>query len=269
MESVSAPPTKVHSQITDEAISPLDRYRRIVLGSSSVADLARYELATLLVSGIPGAAGLLLRRFAYPSLIKHVGRGTIFGRGVVLRHPGKIRIGDQVVIDDDCVLDGRGDLNRGIVVGNNVMLARGIILGCKDGNIEIGNDVGIGAYSTIHAIGRSSVHIGNNVVIAAYTYLVGGSHYHFDRTDIPISQQGLDLKGGIRIEDNVWIGARATVLDGVTIGHDAIIGASAVVTKDVPAYAIAVGVPARVVDMRDSLDGRTLHEDSVAAAHPG
>ncbi len=269
MESATTAPKKIHSQITDEAISPLDRYRRIVLGSSSASALARYELATLCVSGIPGAAGLFLRRLVYPSLIQHVGRGTIFGRGVVLRHPGKIRIGDHVVVDDDCVLDGRGESNKGIVVGNNVMMARGIILGCKDGNIEIGNDVGVGAYSTIHAIGRSNVRIGNNVVIAAYTYLVGGSHYHFDRIDIPISQQGLDLKGGIKIEDNVWIGARATVLDGVTIGHDAIIGTGAVVTKDVPAYAIAVGVPARVVSMRDQLDGGASHEQRATVSFAG
>lgn len=269
MENAATPSTKIHTQITDEDRSPLDRYRQIVLGSSSIAALARYELATLLTSGLPGAAGLLLRRLAYPSLLQHVGRGTIFGRGVVLRHPGKIRIGNHVVVDDDCVLDGRGDTNKGIVVGDNVMLARGIILGCKDGDIEIGNDVGFGAYSMVHAIGGNSVRIGNDVVIGAYTYLVGGSHYHTERTDIPISRQGLDLKGGIRIEDNVWIGARATVMDGVTIGHDAIIGASAVVTKDVPAYGIAVGVPARVVGMRTSNDGRVRHEQQAAARDLG
>jgi acetyltransferase-like isoleucine patch superfamily enzyme len=148
-------------------------------------------------------------------------------------------------------LDARGDSNGGIEIGDNVILARNIILGCKNGNIILGDNIGIGANSTIHAIGHSHVSIGSNVVIGPYTYLVGGSHYHTEKTDIPISQQGLDLKGGICIEDNVWIGTRATVLDGITVGRDAIIGAGAVVTKNVPAFAIVMGIPAKVVRMRN------------------
>jgi len=204
----------------------------------------------MMFSGLPGAAGLWLRRRMYPSLMRHVGRGAVFGSNIVLRHPKKIVIGDNAVIDDGCVLDARGDLNRGIVIGNDVMLARGTILGCKNGDIRLGDNVGLGAYCIIHAIGESGVSVGNNVVIGTYTYLAGGSHYHFERTDIPISQQGQDLKGGIRIEDNVWLGARVTVLDGVTIGRDAIVGSGAVVTKDILPFAIAVGVPAQVVGSR-------------------
>jgi acetyltransferase-like isoleucine patch superfamily enzyme len=186
----------------------------------------------------------------YPRLMYSVGRGVMFGQNLTLRHPQKITIGDHVVIDEYCVLDARGDANHGIDIGNNVMLARNIILGCKNGNIRLGNNVGIGAFTTIHAIGESGVHVGDNVIMGAYTYLVGGSHYHSERTDIPISQQGLHLKGGIRIEDNAWLGARVTVLDGVTIGRDAIVGAGAVVTKDVPAFAVAIGVPAQIVKHR-------------------
>jgi acetyltransferase-like isoleucine patch superfamily enzyme len=242
---------KVHRQITDQSSSALQRYRQIVVGGTGLGFLARYELATLLFGSFPGAVGLQLRRLVYPSLIARVGKGTIFGRDVVLRHPGKIAIGDNVVVDDGCVLDARGESNAGIVIGNEVMLARQVVLGCKNGDIRVGDGVGIGAYSIVHAIGSSGVTVGNNAVIGAYTYLVGGSHYHYERTDIPIAQQGLDLKGGIRIGDNVWLGARVTVLDGVTVGRDAIVGAGAVVTKDVPDYAIVAGVPARVVGHRD------------------
>jgi acetyltransferase-like isoleucine patch superfamily enzyme len=250
MSQATSYPGKVHTQITDDSSSALSRYQGIVLGSSSLGYFLCYELATLLFAGFPGAAGLWLRKLVYPRLMRRVGRGAVFGRNVVLRHPRKIQTGDNVIVDDNCVLDARGDTNQGIEIGNSVMLARDIILGCKNGNITVGDNVGIGAHSTIHAIGESGVTIGNNVVIGAYTYLVGGSHYHVDRTDIPISQQGLDLKGGICIEDNVWLGARVTVLDGVTVGKDSIVGTGAVVTKDIPESAIAVGVPAEAVKFR-------------------
>ena len=70
--------------------------------------------------------------------------------------------------------------------------------------------------------------------------------------DRPIKEQPLTTKGGITIEDDVWLGYRTIVLDGVRIGKGAVIGAGSVVTQDIPAGAIAVGVPARVIKMRGS-----------------
>jgi len=250
IESVDSLPGHVHAQITDESSSALERYRRIVLGRAGFGFLLRYELVTMMFSGLPGAGGLWLRGKSYPTLMQHVGRGTIFGSNIVLRHPKKIVIGSNGVIDDSCVLDARGDSNKGIMIGNDVMLARGTILGCKNGDIRIGDNVGVGAYSVFHSVGRSGISVGSNAVMGIYTYLAGGSQYNTKRTDIPITEQGSDLKGGVRIEDNVWLGARVTVLDGVTIGRDAIVGSGAVVTKDVPPFAIAVGVPAKVVGSR-------------------
>lgn len=71
----------------------------------------------------------------------------------------------------------------------------------------------------------------------------------FERTDIPIRDQGHEA-GSIIIEDDVWIGANATILKGVTIGHGAVIGAASVVTSDIPEYAVAVGNPAKVKKYR-------------------
>jgi acetyltransferase-like isoleucine patch superfamily enzyme len=90
----------------------------------------------------------------------------------------------------------------------------------------------------------------DNVIIGPRVYLAGGSNYHFTRTDIPISEQGLDLEGGIIIRKNCWIGANTVILDGVTIGNDSIVGAGSVVTKTLPAFAIAVGNPAQVIRIR-------------------
>ncbi len=80
--------------------------------------------------------------------------------------------------------------------------------------------------------------------------MIGENHQSAKR-DVPMRLQGYKKFPPIRIEDDVWIGARVIVLPGVSIGKGAIIGAGAVVTKDVPAYAICVGNPARVIRFRD------------------
>jgi acetyltransferase-like isoleucine patch superfamily enzyme len=92
--------------------------------------------------------------------------------------------------------------------------------------------------------------VGEDTVIGAHCYLIGGGDYNTDRLDIPIAQQGVKVMGGLRVERGVWLGAHVTVLGGLTVGADSIIGAGAVVTESIPARSIAVGVPARVIRMR-------------------
>ena len=140
MESTTNYPEKVHTQITEGSSSALQRYQHVVLGAGGLSFLIRYELINLVLCSLPGAAGLFLRQIFYPHLIRQVGPGAVFGRSIVLRHPQKITIGSNVVVDDDCVLDARGDSNEGIVIGNRVMLARNIILGCKNGDISLGDE---------------------------------------------------------------------------------------------------------------------------------
>ncbi len=92
--------------------------------------------------------------------------------------------------------------------------------------------------------------MGDNCRFAAYCYLIGGSEYKFDRVDIPIAEQGVISKGGIKVDANVWLGAGVTVVDGVKIERDVIVGAGAVVLKNLPPFAIATGVPAQIVKVR-------------------
>ncbi len=241
---------KVNRMITDDASSFLQRYQNIVLGSRRLCYLIKYEFITLFISPIPGALGLALRKWLYPHLLQACGQGVIFGKDVVIRHGLKIRIGSKVVIDDGCVLDARGDHNRGIVIGDRVILGRHTVLGCKDGNITIGDNVGIGTFSMLHAVGGNEVVLEDSALLAPYVYLVGGGTHTFSDPSIPITEQELVYKGGITLHRNCWLGARVTVLDGVSIGRDAVLGAGAVVTEDVPDFAIAVGVPAKVVKQR-------------------
>ncbi len=112
------------------------------------------------------------------------------------------------------------------------------------GDIELGENVSINPYACLS--GR--VKIGNGARIASHVSIVGFNH-GFDDTDTPIYRQPLTSLG-IDIGDDVWIGANAVVLDGVKIGRGAIIAAGAVVAKDVPALAVAGGVPARVLKYR-------------------
>ncbi len=240
---------KVHSQITDESQSALRRYQRLIVGSTRLGYTLKYELFVALGSLAPGALGLWLRHKLYRRLLMRAGRGVWFGAGVTLRHPCKVAVGDQVVIADGCVLDARGDSNRGIRLGDNVILGDRATLRCKDGDIVIGNHVGIGLNASLSAVGGNVLELADEVMIGPYAYL-GGASYRRERLDIPISRQGQDLKGGIKVGYGAWIGARAVIMDGVTIGRDAIVATNAVVNKDVADYAIVAGVPARLVRTR-------------------
>ncbi len=238
----------IQEVLAERGRSPLSQYQDLIVGSRRIADLVLYEMVLLATSWVPGALGLLLRKVAYPMLLGAVGRNVTFGQGVVLRHPRKIRIGSDVVIDDLVVLDAKGNANEGIRLGDGVFLGRGTILSCKDGDIVLGDHVNIGFYSEIFS--GSRVTVGAYGLFAAYTYLVGGGH-SFDDLGVPVLAQERRSEG-ITLGENVWLGAGAKVMDGVTIGRDVVVGAGAVVTADLPDAAVAVGVPARVVRTRTS-----------------
>src|SRR5262245_14152545 len=231
----------------DAVRGPLRKYQDLVVGSRSLARLALHELVVTLTSWVPGALGLALRGVAYRWLLGAVGRNVVFGQGVVLRHPAKIRIGDDVLVDDLVLLDAKGSTNRGIEIGHGVFLGRGTILSCKDGDIVLGDQVNIGFYSEVFS--GSSVTVGACGLFAAYTYLVGGGH-EFERGGLPVVEQARPSRG-IALGENVWLGAGAKVLDGVRIGSDVVVGAGAVVTEDLPDGVVAAGVPARVIRSRD------------------
>ncbi len=239
--------TELQAKLTDEKQTALQKYQDITIGSYSISKLIQYELLVTLIGALPGAIGLVLRKKFYKSLFGRVGRNVIFGKSITIRHPDKIYIGDNVIIDDYAVLDGKGADNNRIIIGDNVMIGRSSVISCKNGNITIGENSNIAMNCFIQS--AKEVNIGKNVLFAAYCYVIGGGDHETERTDIPIIAQGQIVKG-ISIEDNCWIGASVKVLDGVKIGRDSIIGAGAVVTKDIPDYAIAVGVPAKVVKIR-------------------
>ncbi len=170
----------------------------------------------------------------------------VFGTNVALRHPRKIYLSDNIVIDDNCVLDAKGTDNKGIFIGNSVFVGRNTILCCKDGDIYIDDNVVMGFNCEIFS--AHFVKLGKNIQIAAYSYLNGGTH-DFSKLEIPVLEQERSGRG-IIVEDNVWLAANAKILDGVVVGRDSIVGAGAVVNQDVAPFSIVGGVPARLIRTR-------------------
>jgi len=243
------PQTALQATLTSTRQSAFTKYQQMVIGRAGLWAFLKFEVLTGFLGGLPGAAGFLLRKIFFPGLLGACGRGVVFGRHVTLRHAHKIKIGNNCIIDDYCVLDAKGDGNQGILIGDNVVLARNTVVSCKGGDITIGDNSNISLNCMIHS--ETKVEIGKNNLYAAYCYIIGGGKHSFDRTDVPIIQQE-SMSEGVIMEDNIWLGAAVKVLDGARVGHDAVIGTGSVVNKDIPPFSVAVGLPARVVRQRDS-----------------
>ncbi|SCX80731.1 DapH/DapD/GlmU-related protein [Desulfoluna spongiiphila] len=134
--------------------------------------------------------------------------------------------------------NSRADLN----ISKNVTLSKLEHIHFKD-HIFISNN------TSIITNEHSPVTIGNYVMIGHNVMIIGGNH-DISNKEIPMMLQGEGKQGAITIEDDVWIGAGAIILAGVTVGKGCVIGAGSVVTKDVPEYCVAAGNPARVVKQR-------------------
>jgi len=240
----------LHQQISDSSKSAFARYKELVLGSSSLWYLVKFELISLFCTHTPGALGLMLRKFLYPSILGRVGKNVIFGQGVVIVHGQKISIGDNVVIGDQVVLDAKGSSNNGINVNNNTIISRNAVLACKNGDITIGKDSSVGISGLIHAMEGSNVSIGDDVMIGAFSYFVGGGTYGTEELDVPFKKQKMVIGGGIEVANNVWVGSYAQIFDGVSVGTGSIIGASTLVNKNVDEYAVVAGVPMKLIKSR-------------------
>lgn len=246
---------KIISSLYDTEGGFLSKYKRLRVGDAGWLTFFAFELVTTLFANLPGALGLFLRSKLYRPFFAAIGRGVVFGSGVAIRNPGRIRIGSNVIIDDYCVLDAKGEEPHvGIIIGDRVFLSRNTVLACKNGRIELGSGISIGLNSAIHSVDEGAVRIGDDVVIAAFTYIVAAPDYKSDRLDIPMAKQGFETAKGIRIGNDVWIGSAVVVLDGASIGEGSIIGAKALVRGEIPPYAKAVGVPAVVKGFRASGD---------------
>jgi len=157
---------------------------------------------------------------------------------------GAVKIGQNFSIDPSAEIIAT--FGGEVIIGDSCFIQKGTVLYPIGGKILIGDRVGFGPYCVIY--GHGGLTIGNDVRIATSCIIIPANH-NFEHTDISISQQGETAKG-IVIEDDVWIGARVTILDGITIGRGSVIGAGSLVKSNIPAYSVAVGSPAEAIKKR-------------------
>jgi len=235
---------KAKDVLKDSGKSSFGKYRDLFYGTSSLWYIVKSELVMLLFSGMPGAAGLLMRRIFYPHMFRKCGSKTVFGRNITLRHAHKISLGGNVILDENCMLDAKGASNDGITIEDNVFIGRNSIVYCKNGNIHLKRAVNISSNCTIFS--SNSLTIEEGTIIGGYSYLLSGGEYDTGSKTHFADQDGIKTVGPLVVGPNCWIGAGVTILDGASLGEHCVIGAGAVVTKPVPANSLAVGVPARV-----------------------
>lgn len=160
--------------------------------------------------------------------IKHIGRGSLLAEGVKIYRGEHLAIGAHSSIMSHCIIetspaDGKAPI------------------------LEIGDNVSIGEYS--HITCANKITIGNGVLTGRFVLITDNAHGKctYEDSDIAPQQRSIYSKGAVIIKENVWIGDKATILPGVTVGKGAVIAANAVVTQDVPDYTIVAGVPAKIV----------------------
>lgn len=168
------------------------------------------------------------------------------GKRLALRH-GHVDIGEGCRISPEARINPR---QGRIVLGPGCTIAPGAIV---QGNVELGANCSVQTGSILIGYGTRDdlagrISIGRNVRIAPFVQIIAGNHVIAD-TERPICEQGLQA-APVTIEDDVWVAGRVIITAGVTVGTGAVLAAGAVVTRDVPAWAIAGGVPAKVLRSR-------------------
>ncbi len=240
---------KTHKAVTGGG-SALTRYRRLMVGTDSLGAFLYYEFCQLFTF-LPGAPGMVLRKLFWPKMFKSCGKGTVFGAGVVVRQPAKIVLGQSVVISEYAVLDGRtAEQSAALTVGDRTILSTNVMLSCKNGSITIGKDVGINAQTIIQSTTGNPVSVGDDCVIGQRCLVIGGGNYDISSKNELIRTSPIAADGGVRLENNVWLGANVSVLGGVIMGQGSVAGAGAVVSRSIPPYCLCLGVPAKVVRER-------------------
>lgn len=171
-------------------------------------------------------------------------------QSVILRNRGKVTFGRAVTLSRGVLVDGLS--RNGVSIGDRVSIgpyaiieATGVISSIGAG-CSIGSDSGLGAFSYIGAAG--GVQIGSNVIMGQRVSFHSENHVHDDLTR-PIREQGVTRKG-IVVEDDCWVGANVTFLDGAHVGHGCVVAAGSVVRGSIPPRSIIGGVPAKIIRER-------------------
>ena len=186
------------------------------------------EWLEFFIMNIPGKSGYFLRSFYYRKRLIKSFKKIRFEPGLRIEYPKNIELGS------------------GSYFGFNLKL-----YASEFSKIKIGFNASFNSNVMINARGKGKIFIGNNVLIGPNVVLRSSNH-SFDSVEMPILDQGMK-NGEIIIYDDVWIGSNAVILPNCVIGKGAIIAAGAVVTRNVDAYTVVGGVPAKLINKRLNL----------------
>jgi acetyltransferase-like isoleucine patch superfamily enzyme len=158
-----------------------------------------------------------------------------------LRNPHVVTEG-FVFLGRRVTLEARRGYGR-LVLGRWVHIGSGNSIRCHEGTLRIGDKCVFGKDNTVNCY--LDIEFGAATIVADWVYVCDFDHV-FDDVTVPIKDQGI-VKSPVRVGPDVWLGTKVTLVRGVTVGQGCVVAANAVVTRDLPPYAVAVGVPARVV----------------------
>lgn len=181
-----------------------------------------------------------------------VGKNFGIGPGTRIYAPFCLTVGDYVSIGDYSLLHCLSE--AGVKMGCHTSIDRNLWLHCGGGSAPNGHgffSIGDHSYIGCNAVmgAGGGITIGNHVLIGQCVNIHSENHIFADPNRL-IMEQGVSYQGVI-VEDDVWIGSKATILDGVTIGKGSVVAAGAVVTRSVPPYTIVGGVPAKEIKTRN------------------
>ncbi len=186
-----------------------------------------------------------------------IGRRPRMFPPLLLAGTRRIRLGDDTRVESFVSLSVARE--GSIDIGSNCELRSFACLEADTGRIVLGDGCSVNPFCSLNGYG--GLQIGSDVRIASHSVILSSTH-RFDDIDTPIRSQGMEAKPTV-IGDDVWIGAHSIVVGGVRIGSHSIIGAGAVVLGDIPAFAVAAGVPARVIRLRNVTAGEPVSGGSL------
>ncbi|WP_180116273.1 DapH/DapD/GlmU-related protein [Acinetobacter sp. YH12140] len=163
-----------------------------------------------------------------------------FGKACTVEISGQVKIGQNVYIGDHVSLIV--EQGASLEIADNSFIGESCYIKCFGGKVSIGKDVSINSKSYINGCG--GVSIGDNTRIGTQSIIIASNH-KFGEPDVLVKDA--ITKQGVRLGQNIWLGARVTVLDGVKIPSDSVIGACSLVSKPLPESGVYVGIPSKKI----------------------
>jgi len=221
------------------------KYRLITVGKGGNLNLFFHELISFFIIPIQGQLGVFFRSKLFPLLVKKIGKSVCIGANCTIRNGKQIVFGDRVVIGHRVTLDVKPGDNR-ILLNNDVNIGNRVIFNCSGGTIKIGEGTIIEEHCRLGSL--QGLTIGRHCTVGKKSSVVGAGHATDDLVK-PIMHQPVTCMGPSFIGDDVTIGERVTILDGISIGNNVTVRPDSLVINDIPDGYHVAGIPAKIVEI--------------------